>query len=115
MIQVVAVLRRGVCLRRSTTGCQPRVPGQCQTTRVDDSYADLAHDYEWLFPDEVIGGGGTVGATSPGSEDFLEGILETLPPGARVLDSACGILRHVHVDADTTGAGLRGCEVSKVK
>src|SRR5580700_5250646 len=27
------------------------VPGQCQTTRVDDSYADLAHDYEWLFPD----------------------------------------------------------------
>jgi SAM-dependent methyltransferase len=59
--------------------------------RVDDCYADLARDYEWLFPDEVIGGSGTVGATSPGSEDLLEGILKTLPPGARVLDSACGI------------------------
>jgi glycine/sarcosine N-methyltransferase len=58
---------------------------------VDDSYADLAHDYEWLFPDEVIGTGGTVGATSPGSEDLLEELLRALPPGARVLDSACGI------------------------
>jgi SAM-dependent methyltransferase len=58
---------------------------------VDDRYADLAHDYEWLFPDEAIGGNGAVGATSPGSEDLLEGILDTLPPGARVLDSACGI------------------------
>jgi 2-polyprenyl-3-methyl-5-hydroxy-6-metoxy-1,4-benzoquinol methylase len=106
MIQVVAALRRGVCLRRSTTGCQPRVPGQCQTTRVDDSYADLAHDYEWLFPDEVIGGGGTVGATSPGSEDFLEGILETLPPGARVLDSACGI------GADAMALARRGFDVT---
>jgi glycine/sarcosine N-methyltransferase len=58
---------------------------------VADSYADLAHYYEWLFPDDVIGAGGAVGATSPGSEDLLEGILKTLPPGARVLDSACGI------------------------
>jgi glycine/sarcosine N-methyltransferase len=57
----------------------------------DDYYADLARDYEWLFPDELIGSGGTLGATSPGSENLLEGILETLPPGARVLDSACGI------------------------
>ena len=58
---------------------------------MDDSYADLARDYEWLFPDEVIDGSGPVGATSPGSKDLLAGILETLPPGARVLDSACGI------------------------
>jgi len=58
---------------------------------VDDFYTDLAHDYEWLFPDEAIGRGGTFGATSPGSKDLLEGILETLPPGARVLDCACGI------------------------
>jgi SAM-dependent methyltransferase len=58
---------------------------------VDDSYADLARDYEWLFPDEVIGGNAPVGTTSPGSKELLYGILETLPPGARVLDSACGI------------------------
>ena len=62
----------------------------CNTRRVDDSYADLAHDYEWLFPDEALDGG-PVGATSPGSRDLLDGILETLRPGARVLDSACGI------------------------
>jgi len=66
-------------------------PRQWQTATVDDSYADLAHDYEWLFADEAIGDGGTVGATSPGSKDLLEGILETLPAGTRVLDSACGI------------------------
>ena len=58
---------------------------------MDDSYADLARDYEWLFPDEAIGGSGAVGATSPGSTDLLAGILAALPPGARVLDSACGI------------------------
>jgi hypothetical protein len=49
---------------------------------VDDCYADLARDYEWLFPDEAIGGSATVGATSPGSRDLLEGILESLPPRA---------------------------------
>jgi glycine/sarcosine N-methyltransferase len=63
----------------------------CNTRTVDDSYVDLALDYEWLFPDEAIGGNGMVGATSPGSTDLLAGILATLPPGARVLDSACGI------------------------
>jgi glycine/sarcosine N-methyltransferase len=51
----------------------------------------LARDYEWLFPDEAIGGSGTAGATSPGSADLLARILAALPPGARVLDSACGI------------------------
>lgn len=73
---------------------------------MDDSYADLARDYEWLFPDEVIGGSGTVGATSPGSRDLLEGILETLPPGARVLDSACGI------GADALALARRGFNVT---
>ena len=73
---------------------------------MDDSYADLAHDYEWLFADEVIGAGGTVGATSPGSKDLLEGILETLPPGARVLDSACGI------GADAMALARRGFNVT---
>ena len=57
----------------------------------EDFYTDLAHDYEWLFPDEAIGRGGPVGATSPGSTQLLAEILATLPPGARVLDSACGV------------------------
>jgi 2-polyprenyl-3-methyl-5-hydroxy-6-metoxy-1,4-benzoquinol methylase len=74
--------------------------------RVDDCYAGLAHDYERLFPDEAIGDSGTVGATSPGSEDLLEGILETLPPGARVLDSACGI------GADAMALARRGFNVT---
>jgi SAM-dependent methyltransferase len=73
---------------------------------VEDSYADLARDYEWLFPDEAIGGDGTVGATSPGSEDLLEAILATLPPGARVLDSACGI------GADAMALARRGFNVT---
>jgi SAM-dependent methyltransferase len=73
---------------------------------VDDSYADLAHYYEWLFPDEAIGSSGTVGATSPGSKDLLEGVLETLPPGARVLDSACGI------GADAIALARRGFSVT---
>lgn len=58
---------------------------------MDDFYNELAHDYEWLFPDEAIGSKGTVGATSPGSKDILDGILKTLPRDARVLDCACGI------------------------
>src|ERR1700739_4512455 len=74
--------------------------------RVHDSYADLARDYEWLFPDETIGGNGAVGATSPGSKELLEGILQTLPPGARVLDSACGI------GADAMALARRGFDVS---
>src|SRR5260370_15442870 len=57
MIQVVAALRCGACLRRSITGGRPRSPGQCQTTRVDDSYADLARVrssslYIWTIPDD---------------------------------------------------------------
>jgi glycine/sarcosine N-methyltransferase len=53
-----------------------------------DFYVDLAYDYEWLFPDNVTG---RFGATSPGSQDLLEAAVATLPPGAPVLDCACGI------------------------
>lgn len=47
---------------------------------VDDCYADLAPDYEWLFGDEA--------------------------PGARVLDSACGI------GADAMALARRGFDVT---
>lgn len=73
---------------------------------MDDFYTDLAHDYEWLFPDEAIGSRGPVGATSPGSKDLLEGILEALPPGARVLDCSCGI------GADAIALARRGYNVN---
>jgi SAM-dependent methyltransferase len=73
---------------------------------VDDFYVELAHDYEWLFPDEAIGSAAMVGATSPGSRDILEGILKTLPRGARVLDCACGI------GADATALARRGYNVT---
>ena len=53
-----------------------------------DFYGDLAYDYEWLFPDEVIS---SFGATSPGSQALLEAAVKTLHPGAPVLDCACGI------------------------
>jgi SAM-dependent methyltransferase len=55
---------------------------------MDDFYGDLAHDYEWLFPDEVID---SFGATSPGSQALLETTVKTLRPGAPVLDCSCGI------------------------
>ena len=61
----------------------PLDPTRRTPRRVDRlGAADLARDYEWLFLDEVIGGSGTVGATSPGSKDLPEGILQTLRPGA---------------------------------
>lgn len=74
--------------------------------RVDDFYTDLAYDYEWLFPDEAIGSRGTVGATSLGSTDLLQGLLKALPPGARVLDCACG------VGADAIALARRGFNVT---
>jgi glycine/sarcosine N-methyltransferase len=73
---------------------------------MDDLYTDLAGDYEWLFPDEIIGNGGAVGATSPGSAELLEGLLRTLPAGAAVLDSACGI------GADAIALARRGFTVT---
>src|ERR1017187_5455818 len=56
-----------------------------------DYYGDLAHDYEWLFPDETVGGWSEFGATSPGGQALLEAAIRTLHPGAPVLDCSCGI------------------------
>ncbi len=58
---------------------------------MDDFYGDLAHDYEWLFPDETVGRLGGFGRTSPGSQALLEAAVKTLGPGNPVLDCACGI------------------------
>jgi glycine/sarcosine N-methyltransferase len=58
---------------------------------MDDFYGDLAHDYEWLFPDETVGRLGELGATSPGSQALLEAAVKTIGPGNPVLDCACGI------------------------
>jgi glycine/sarcosine N-methyltransferase len=75
----------------------PRVPttsltaggrALCQAAGMGDSYVDLAYDYEWLFPDEVSD---SFGATSPGSQAVLAAAVQTLRPGAPVLDCACGI------------------------
>jgi glycine/sarcosine N-methyltransferase len=58
---------------------------------VSDLYADFAADYEWLFPDDVVGNSPVPGATSPGARDLLADVIATLDPGAPVLDCACGI------------------------
>jgi glycine/sarcosine N-methyltransferase len=58
---------------------------------MDDLYTDFAADYEWLFPDEVVGTTPVPGATSPGARDLLAEAIATLPAGAPVLDCACGI------------------------
>ena len=58
---------------------------------MDDYYGQLAQDYEWLFPDETVDGWSSFGATSPGSQALLEAAIRALPPGAAVLDCACGI------------------------
>ena len=63
----------------------------CHATGMDDFYGDLAHDYEWLFPDETVGRRGGFGATSPGSQALLEAAVKTLGPGNPVLDYSCGI------------------------
>ena len=65
--------------------------GLCEATGMTDSYDELARDYEWLFSDEIVGGQGQFGATSPGSEAVLAAVLDAIPAGARVLDCACGI------------------------
>lgn len=56
-----------------------------------DYYTELASDYKWLFPDEIIGSSAKFGATSPGSEELLETALGALTPGTEILDSSCGI------------------------
>jgi glycine/sarcosine N-methyltransferase len=58
---------------------------------MEDLYADFAADYEWLFPDDVVGTSPVPGATSPGAGDLLADVIATLAPGAPVLDCACGI------------------------
>jgi 2-polyprenyl-3-methyl-5-hydroxy-6-metoxy-1,4-benzoquinol methylase len=79
---------------------------RCHTLDVDDVYRDLAADYEWLFADEIIGGQGEFGATSPGSRALLEGVLGALQPGAPVLDCSCGI------GADAMALARRGFAVT---
>jgi SAM-dependent methyltransferase len=73
---------------------------------MNDFYGDLAHDYEWLFPDETVGRLGTFGATSPGSQDLLEAAVTTLRRGSPVLDSSCGI------GADAMALTRRGLTVT---
>lgn len=58
---------------------------------VADFYTDLAVDYHWLFPDDIVGDSPAFGATSPGNEALLAGVISTLAPGAPVLDCSCGI------------------------
>ncbi|WP_433433829.1 class I SAM-dependent methyltransferase [Nonomuraea sp. CA-141351] len=56
-----------------------------------DYYRDLAADYHWIFPDEVVNHPGVIGGTSTDSRELIEAVVEALPPGATVLDCACGI------------------------
>jgi SAM-dependent methyltransferase len=58
---------------------------------VGDFYTDLAFDYHWLFSDDIVGNSPVFGATSPGNESLLADVVSTLPPGAPILDSSCGI------------------------
>ena len=58
---------------------------------VDDYYTDLALNYHWLFPDEIVGDSPVFGATSPGNEALLAEVVAALNPGAPVLDCSCGI------------------------
>src|SRR5258706_12617315 len=63
----------------------------CQAGPVNDLYSDFAADYEWLFPDDVVGSSPVLGATSSGGRDLVEAASATLVPGAPGLDCACGI------------------------
>jgi glycine/sarcosine N-methyltransferase len=73
---------------------------------MDDSYLDLAHDYEWLFGDEIVGRQGEFGATSPGNQALIRAAVEKLSPGSPVLDCACGI------GADAMALARRGFAVT---
>ncbi|WP_049576721.1 class I SAM-dependent methyltransferase [Nonomuraea sp. SBT364] len=56
-----------------------------------DYYREFAADYHWLFPDEIVSPPGVLGGTSTDSIELIEAVAGGLPPGARVLDCACGI------------------------
>ena len=73
---------------------------------MQDLYSDFAADYEWLFPDDVVGDSPVPGATSPGARDLLADAIGTLAPGAPVLDCACGI------GTDALALALRGFAVT---
>jgi len=73
---------------------------------MEDSYVDLAHDYEWLFGDEIVGRQGGFGATSPGNQALIGAAVENLSPGSPVLDCACGI------GADAMALARRGLAVT---
>lgn len=63
-----------------------------------DSYRALAEVYEWLVPDELL--------TPDGAATAFAGVLDTLPPGARVLDCAAG------TGTLAVGLALRGFDVT---
>jgi glycine/sarcosine N-methyltransferase len=63
----------------------------CDALPVGDYYRDLATDYHWIFPDEVVRAPGVVGGTSHDSLELVQAVVKALPPGAAVLDCACGI------------------------
>ncbi|WP_052423063.1 class I SAM-dependent methyltransferase [Nonomuraea candida] len=58
---------------------------------MSDYYRDLATDYHWIFPDEIVTAPGMIGGTSQESMEFIQSVVAGLPPGAAVLDCACGI------------------------
>ena len=69
-----------------------------------DQYDSLASDYHWLYSDEVLSG-----------ERFFEAhreLLESLEPGAVMLDAACGIGNHVLALA-RRGFRVQGSDLSE--
>ncbi|MEV4361290.1 methyltransferase domain-containing protein [Nonomuraea sp. NPDC049625] len=58
---------------------------------MSDYYRDLAVDYHWIFADEIVNAPGVIGGTSVSSREFIQAVVDALPPGAPVLDCACGI------------------------
>ena len=81
-------------------------PPECEAAGMGEGYDDLASDYAWLFGPEVTGPAARFGATSPGSGELLEQVARGLPPGAAVLDCACGI------GADAVALARRGFAVT---
>ncbi|WP_170223003.1 class I SAM-dependent methyltransferase [Nonomuraea turkmeniaca] len=76
-----------------------------------DYYRDLAADYHWIFPDEIVDFPGVIGGTSHDNRELIEATVSALPSGARVLDCACGIgtdamaLAHAGFQVTATDAG----------